>query len=502
MSRTRPLGLIALATLFVSGWGGTASGQPTQPQPPPPPPLIPVAPSVGPALPQLVPQAVPPMAPGMPPRFPCAIDPKTPAKELLPPAPRTSAAPGPVTGDDLARVPEASLGVGAAPGPDAAKDTAHQVAKAAHLNTRQRDGFLAALREARPDLAGLPFVMGDECRTTGKHTQQFTTAVATIRQIMNGANVPQLAGSVHRGFWEQFQLTCDQQDAGVPKADREIAAAARVAALMQVLGTDETGGRPGLVKYLAGVTHREATRALARLAVYAAEDDVRTAAIEALKVRREKDYTDLLLAGLQYPLPAAAGRAAEAIAKLERNDLLPDLLAVLETEDPRTPVTRGGKTTIREVVRVNHHKSCLLCHAPGSHETVSSDVLTAPIPVPGQPLNPPTQGYNSQQASPDLMIRIDVTYLRQDFSALLPVAEAQPWPSFQRFDFLVRRRELTDEEAEAYREKLAVRGKGAVSPYQRAVLSALREMTGKDAAPTAAAWREVLDLPAKAGKSR
>jgi hypothetical protein len=447
----------------------------------------------------------------VPPRFPITIDPRTPVKDLLPAAPKVVPPAGPALTDDLARVPEVEFGKPTPAGPEAQKNVTHQVARAAHLNAKERDGFLTALRESRPDLAGLPFAMGDDCRTTGKHTQQFTAAVATVRAALSGPGLPQAGGPgfpqqaggpPFRGFWDQFQTMCDQQDAGAAKADRELAAVARVAALMQVLGAESPELRPGLVKYLAGATHPAATRALAKLALYATEDDVRSAAIDALKVRREKDYTDLLLAGLKYPLPVVAKRAAEAIARLDRADLLPELVAVLDTPDPRAPTTKranGQKAAVvREVVRINHQKSCLMCHAPGNHLTVSSDILTAPLPVPGVPLNPPSLGYG-QQASPDLMIRVDVTYLRQDFSTMLPVADAHPWPEFQRFDFLVRERELTDDEATAFAEKLAPKGKGAVSPYHRAALAALREMTGKDAAPTAAAWREVLDLPAKGG---
>jgi hypothetical protein len=149
---------------------------------------------------------------------------------------------------------------------------------------------------------------------------------------------------------------------------------------------------------------------------------------------------------------------------------------------------------VRELVRVNHHRNCLLCHAPGNAGAVPSEALTAGVPVPGEPLTPPAQGYRS--ASPDLMVRVDVTYLRQDFSVLLAVPDTHPWPELQRFDFLVRERPLTGEEAEAYREELTPRGAGRLSPYHRAALYALRELTGRDAAPTAEAWRQVLDLPA------
>ena len=100
-------------------------------------------------------------------------------------------------------------------------------------------------------------------------------------------------------------------------------------------------------------------------------------------------------------------------------------------------------------------------------------------------------------------MRVDVTYLRQDFSALQAVADANPWPEMQRFDFLVRKRVLNDEEAATYREKLKPHAEGEFSPYQRAALVALREMTGRDTEPTPQAWRRLLKLPAEPrGKTR
>ena len=80
---------------------------------------------------------------------------------------------------------------------------------------------------------------------------------------------------------------------------------------------------------------------------------------------------------------------------------------------------------------------------------------------------------------------------------MLPVSDSHPWPELQRFDFLVRERKLTAEEAVAYRENLIPKEVGVLSPYHRAALAALRELTGKDAAPTAEAWRKLLALPAK-----
>jgi hypothetical protein len=140
-----------------------------------------------------------------------------------------------------------------------------------------------------------------------------------------------------------------------------------------------------------------------------------------------------------------------------------------------------------------------MCHAPGNTGTVSPETLTAAVPVPDQPLPSPSQGY--QTTSPDVLVRLDVTYLRQDFSALQAVEDANPWPEQQRFDFLVRSRVLTEEEAENWRHKLERREPGQLTPYQKAAVTALRELTGKDTAPTAEAWRRLLDLPPARGKA-
>ena len=299
-------------------------------------------------------------------------------------------------------------------------------------------------------------------------------------------------------FWSAFANACVQADKANVKLDPsqlDLVIVERIAALMQVVAPESVAMRKGLVKYLAGTSHVEATRALAKLAMFAPEDEVRRPAIEALKVRRDRDYTEVLLRGLHYPLPAVAKHAAEAITKLERTDLVPQLVSFLEEPDPRAPIMKdmGDERVpvVRELVRINHHRNCLMCHAPAVSGEVPSTVTTAEVPRPDQPLPSPSDGYNN--SIPDVLVRLDVTYLRQDFSMLEPVADANPWPAMQRFDFLVRTRKLSDQEANAFPKAKA----GMLSPYQRCTLAALRELTGKDAAPTPAAWRKVLDLPAR-----
>jgi hypothetical protein len=80
----------------------------------------------------------------------------------------------------------------------------------------------------------------------------------------------------------------------------------------------------------------------------------------------------------------------------------------------------------------------------------------------------------------------------------LPVADANPWPEMQRFDFLVRMRAVSENEAAACRRELGETEPGRLSPYHRTVLAALRELTGRDTEPTAEAWRRLLRLPERA----
>lgn len=553
--------LLMLGLLACYALTGLQAQQPQPPtQPPASPPSVPSPPDpfAGSTSKPDAPRREP--RPPLPPPLTFTIDPKTPLKDLLPTPPKSQRIASPLNGNNLSRVPEVQFEApSAAANAEALKRIAHQMAKINHLNNKTTDGFIDALRSERLDLHGLPFTMGEACRTKGERSKQFALAVALVRRAMQSpqtsgvpvpaspappAPVPTSTGSrptsstfVFSGrggtpavtgppetpsvapapvqlaalvvtadppapevFWATYENLCAQEDRGqmkISRGQRDLVATTRIAALMQILAP-LSEMHSGLVKHLSTVSHVEATRALARMAIFSSDEDARKAAIDALKIRRERDYTEILVGGLRYPWPTVARRAAEAIAKLKRKDLLPQLIDVLEQPDPRSPVVQQVKEkrvpVVREMVRVNHHRSCLLCHAPGNTGKVSGDAVKAEVPVPGQPLNPPTGPYNASRQ--EILVRIDVTYLRQDFSALQAVADANPWPEMQRFDFLVRTRELTEDEAEAYREKLKPREPGEFSPYQRAALSALRELTGRDTEPTPQAWRRLLKLPA------
>ena len=136
--------------------------------------------------------------------------------------------------------------------------------------------------------------------------------------------------------------------------------------------------RLGLVKYLAKTPHVDATTALAKLVLFSAEDEVRVAAIHALKLRREKDYAPTLVQGFRYPLPEVAKCAADALIRLECTAAVPQLVDLLDEPDPRLPVTKeveGKKVAVvHEMVRVNHHRNCMMCHAPTDLDNGNANV--------------------------------------------------------------------------------------------------------------------------------
>jgi hypothetical protein len=428
-------------------------------------------------------------------RFNFDFDPNTPLKDLLPTPPKSLPAP-PGLGEDLTLVPELMFGEPLTKDhKDTEKEIAHAIAKINHLSKKNPDGFMESLLAHRADLRGLPFRMGKDCRTEPAQAQLHSEIALEIRAdlrtiLARGCSDPTSAGH----FWK---VQAGWRDARPGKYRAEASEAdilrARVAALMQMMGAKSERYRTGLARHLATIPTDDAGLALARLALYAPEETVRSAAVDALKQRPANEYVNALLDGFRYPLPAVSQRAADALIKLQCKNVLARLVDVLDQPDPRAPVRQviqGNEvSTVRELVRVNHHRNCVLCHAPANVRGVPLDVLTVAVPVPDEAL--PAEGYYSR-SSPDIFVRTDVTYLRQDFSMMMKVEDAKPWPEMQRFDFFVRMRVLTAEEAASFARTLASRP----VLQHTAAQYALRELTGRSPeVATAEAWRKMLGLP-------
>jgi hypothetical protein len=251
-----------------------------------------------------------------------------------------------------------------------------------------------------------------------------------------------------------------------------------VGPLMQMLQADSLPVRRYLVDTLAGTKGRSATEALARLAVFDLSPTVREDALAALQKRPVADARPVFVSALRYPWAPAADHAADALVALNDRKAVAALEPLLAQPDPSAPFVNGdGKLVVRELVRVNHLRNCLLCHAASGS---NSDRVRGFVPKPGEAI--PIVYYAARTGN---FVRADVTYLKQDFSIALPVAEAAPWPDIQRYDFLLRTRELSGAErarwsAQAARAAIARRVPSSASyPQKEALLFALHHLKAK-----------------------
>jgi hypothetical protein len=361
----------------------------------------------------------------------------------------------------------------------------------------------------RADLHGLPLAMGADCQLGKESSENLQVLSRKLRQHMSQSLPSDRTDT---------RLNADVLRQRLVTAPRDWRQEDALPTLVQMLQAEDRPIRLLLVELLAKIKGRAATAALAQRALFDLSADVREAAVRALCERPRDEYRRLLLDGLRYPWPPAADHAAEALVALADRDAVPQLTALLSEPDPADPVSRkyrpldlakvstrpwakevrdlslvtlderhdGTPRTslldepnnvlrpinagpaavyaVREVVRVNHLRNCLLCHAPATSLT---DSVRGLVPVPGQPLPPPfsTPYYEGQNG---IFVRADVTYIRQDFSVPQPVARAGNWPAYQRYDYLVRTRYPTEVEMR-WKES-------APSPQREAVRWALGEL--------------------------
>ena len=256
--------------------------------------------------------------------------------------------------------------------------------------------------------------------------------------------------------------------------------------LLQMLQVENYGVRVHVVKKLANTKGKSAGVALAQRAVFDLHPEVREAAVKQLKDRPRAESRSVLLEAFRYPWSAVADRAAEALVALDDRDAVVDLTSLLDKPDPKAPTqNKEKKWVVSEVVRVNHLGNCVLCHAPS---TTKDDPMRGVVPERGTPL--PEVYYESRSGS---FVRADVTYLKQDFSLMQTVSQPNKWPSLQHFDYLVRQRELTQDEVSLMTSVKSLDTVNTTTyPQRDAVLWALRELTGQDLGTRSEDWYEYL----------
>jgi hypothetical protein len=361
--------------------------------------------------------------------------------------------------------------------------------------------------EKRPDLQGLPFRKGAACRLDPasdayRLMAEFSLGIPRILAMASERKSAEHGMPAFRNPLISYILEAGHPNSEsnrdpfllrlLPARKHEVDVDRGVATLVQMLQPESADMRGTLTYCLSAITGRNATVALARLAVFDPSIEIRKAAACALGNRRAEDWRCELLAAFRYPWPAIADHAALALLAAEDPSVVADLVDLLDEPDPSAPyVSEQGKWTVRELVRVNHLRNCFLCHAPSTDER---DAVRGLVPTPGQRISRALY-YQSREG---VFVRADVTYLRQDFSLMHPVKDHGAWPEQQRFDYLVRERELSREEVakRALVDPVKARKQAIpdrqIYPQREAVLYALRELTGADGGRSAANWRKIL----------
>jgi hypothetical protein len=358
-----------------------------------------------------------------------------------------------------------------------------------------RENFLERVVLARPGMSGLPFRRGKDCtleppkaRDLDESSKSVRSLTATIDRRADGSigtnsGTDGLASSTP---FDVYHLLVKMPGLGDPR---------RLPAVEQVLTGEPAAIRLGLMHFLRSPPDSPIAAALlARRAIFDTSAEVREVARDALRLLSPRDYLPALVDGLRYPWPPANLHAAEALVSLDAKATIPDLIRILDEPDPGAPFETqvDGKKVlaVRELVRMNHHANCLVCHAPSLS---ASDAVRAPVPSPDLPLT--IRAYYGSTSIGDLFVRADVTYLRQDFSEVLPVENPGRWPKEQRFDFVVRERKLTEDGSSVLPAPKVPTDIRQIGSSQRAALAALRVLTGIDGGSTAASWTAALANP-------
>jgi hypothetical protein len=342
------------------------------------------------------------------------------------------------------------------------------------------------LLKIRPDLKSLPVRKGRSCQLDKRSAANLGVFSQKLHALVDRPT-PEESNGQH-AMPALFQKFLKEEVRGKgPEWLRPEA----IPALQQILMQENQPLRWLLVEILAKIPGPEASVALAQRALYDLSPEVRGSAIQALKDRPRPDYRQVLLNGLRYPWAPIADHAAEALAALGDREVIPILVAYLSEPGPNEPVPSGkNQMVLREMARINHAANCLMCHPPAAR---LSDPLTAPVPglfLLGSV--PRTTGhYGSIQVNvptrSGFFVRVDITYLRQDFSIREPIkTPGTDLVTYPRFDFLVRTRKVKSEEAKDLKAK-------STSHHQQreAILFALRELTGVNAGSETIAWAKL-----------
>jgi len=333
------------------------------------------------------------------------------------------------------------------------------------------------LTKIRPDLAELPFIMGPRT-LLGRESADNLNALSgkfrtgLVKCIAAGDPRPDPA------LVEAWLL-----DGGKVKAEWRTAAA--IPCLRQMLPGEMAAVRRIACEVYRTIEGPEALDGLIAAAVFDTDFETRNAAVFALSERPRDQVIPKLIEMMDYPWVRAVEHTIEALIALKADTAAGPLAVFLDRPHPAAPasvvVGAASQTVRKEMVKTNHARNCMLCHAPSFD---ASDKVRASIPDPTRPLTVAAYYSSSQD-----FVRADTTFLRQDFSVVQPVANPGPWPTHQRYDYLIAFRNATENEAAADE-----------NGRRKALVFGLTELTGSDRGANPADWATLRSGDAPAPK--
>ena len=336
---------------------------------------------------------------------------------------------------------------------------------------------LLQLLPERNDLDGIDFVMGEACHLNPNDAETLDHVSKSL-----GGLLAMFDRFASRDFSEHTEARWNALKAAIHNTARHKNRAQALSTLDQMLLIEQPKLRLELVRTLLESNCNQGVKLLTCYAKYDLDPSVRAAATEALSYFNPALYRSELIDGLRYPWPEVAMHSAEALTRLNDEAAAMEIVELLKKSDPRIPErNQDGHYVKKELVAINHMKNCTLCHADSQSKF---DHGRGVIPKWGQPLR--EQYYLPLN---EAAVRADITYLRQDFSAIQRVKNSDPWPENQRFDYVVQARPISKELALNLQEEF----KRRPDEYRAIVHGTLVSLTGEKAnEPTFKAWQKIV----------
>ena len=240
-----------------------------------------------------------------------------------------------------------------------------------NVGKRPVNGHMVAVWiEKRPALAGLPWRLDDSCELDKDESRLLMTASRSAI----GFRARAASKGVHSDSI---------------KSQSAMLAANLIqdtSAIVQILQAQPPLIRTRMVKLLSLKEDEESIQAIADRTLFDTSKEVRDLALHELKLHPPEEVRERLMNGFDHVWQPVAVNAANALVELNDEFSLDDLRKKLNMPDPHAPYQdQEGNWKVRELVRVNHLRNCLMCHAPVVDPKVSPFMAAVPEPKKAPP---------------------------------------------------------------------------------------------------------------------